>query len=134
MGQLQQERFIEKEYTYTKDQVINALKENREKFKTDYDAALLVYKDMQTKKLKHALTYFKKHGKLETHAIYLNAPVDRLADYDKQIAFYEKAMEDRFLLNRVEFDNIFNDQWDWVANAKITNSTYSNAVMAGQYK
>lgn len=106
--------------------IINALRENRDIHQKDYAKALVVYKSDLKRKLEAHLQYFES-GELPPQFsanFGLDLPQCEVDRYNKMIKIFSLMKVETIELGMEEANKIFNDEWDWVSNAKFINSTY----------
>jgi hypothetical protein len=111
--------------TFKRDVIIKALKANAAEHKIDYKKAVDQYYIDADQLLREQLDLVANKKKLNLH-FNLPLPQDRSKLYDNVINFYEQSVEEEFALTKAEFDNIFNDEWDWMQAAKTSNAFYTS--------
>lgn len=109
----------------SKTDLLDKIKENRDKHEALYLEAIEGYKDSLVKTLKKMLANAKANKEVE-HFLTLEKPVNNLKDYDRAIAMLEVTIDTVIELDQNEFSNLFLDQWVWKDAFMATNSTYFN--------
>lgn len=113
---------------YDTADLINALRLYKEEHIKEYKTALDVYRLAIRKKIKELNKQFKnKFNKIQDFSLdwKLHAPVNVEATYDKLIKNFENMHEDIIEMNMTQANCILNNDWDWVASAKLSNSFYT---------
>ncbi len=116
---------INLETTLKKSDLIDALKKNRDAHVVDYERARAVFLVDVKKKLKSLLKKANT-GEVTTYNVGLSPPVLRKDKYDQIIGQLEMSQETELKIDTKDYNCIVNDDWDWVASAKMLNSTYSS--------
>ncbi|SEI98358.1 hypothetical protein SAMN04244579_02688 [Azotobacter beijerinckii] len=93
-------------------ELIQSLKEGRERHTVDYETAAQDYKDAAIKFLSDALKRAKK-GDLSDIAFKLPKPENHTADYDEIIAMMERSVDETISLDSQSFRAYFLGEWDW---------------------
>lgn len=119
---------------YTIGSIIEALKQNKEAHIEQYEAAKVEYEKQLLERAKKALKEVKKNRQPEVKMNFgLIAPINKSEEYDKMINIFKQAQKaatkdvvdgELITLDFEQADAIFNDNWDWVASAKLVNSSY----------
>lgn len=134
---------------YLISEIVAALERNKEKHVTEYKTALVEY-DRQRLSKAESWLYDLNNGTMEPVPANfgLKQPKLMAKEYDRMIAIFkqtEKAVSKRVDLTAfgleadaevgkisLDFDQadaIFNDNWDWVQDAKFINGTYAALSM-----
>ncbi len=64
----------------------------------------------------------------ELSALFYAKPIDNRVNYSRFIGALKLASEngqETIELDEMEYDQLFNDNWDWRMASKVTNSTYT---------
>ncbi len=64
----------------------------------------------------------------ELSALFYAKPIDNRVNYSRFIGALKLAAEngqENIDLDEIEYDQLFNDNWDWRMASKATNSTYT---------
>ena len=93
-------------------ELIQSLKEGRERHAIDYETAAQDYKDAAIKFLSDALKRSKK-GDLSDIVFKLPKPENHTADYDEIIAMMERSVDETISLDSQSFRAYFLGEWDW---------------------
>ena len=68
----------------------------------------------------------KASGETLNQLLY-SKPIDNRANYSRYIGAMKLAVEngqENIELDEIEYDHLFNDNWDWRVSSKVSNSTY----------
>lgn len=106
-----------------REELLDALRANRQKHATEAQEAKAGYLIQVEKGLRKALRDLKS-GKITT-TLNLHAPIDNTADYDRAIKMMEMSVDENIELNEQEFRQYVQDEWSWRAAAALLNSTYA---------
>ncbi len=70
----------------------------------------------------------KASGETLSQLLY-SKPVDNRANYSRFIGAMKLAVEngqENIELDEIEYDHLFNDNWDWRVASKVSNAAYAN--------
>ena len=109
--------------TVKQDQLLEILRENREKHKADYEDAYKGYLETCKEKLAELLVKFEQ-GEIETMQWREIPPQSQVKDYDRVIRMLELSVDDEIELTAEEFSNFVQDDWHWKESWTISNSNY----------
>ena len=107
-----------------KDEVLDALRANRDAHQSIYDEAVAGYKELAKQQLKKHLRDVER-GAMQVVNIMLPAPVNQTKDYDRVIKMLEMDVRDEIELSQGEFAMYVMDDWSWKRQFLTSNSTYS---------
>jgi hypothetical protein len=106
-----------------------------EKNLKDHITELNEAKDVWTEQVKAALDDLNKAVDREgvkasneaVHQLFYNKPIDNRTQYSRFIGALKLAAENQDIIemDELEYDQLFNDNWDWRAASKVSNATYS---------
>src|SRR5882672_7051171 len=67
----------------------------------------------------------KASGETLNQLLY-SKPIDNRANYSRFIGALKLALENQEIIemDEIEYDHLFNDNWDWRVSSKVSNSTY----------
>jgi hypothetical protein len=106
-----------------KNDLIQAIKKNRETHIEDFNRAVEAYKIEAIKQLKNGIRE-AKNGSLKV-SLNLVTPIDRSAEYDKIIKIFEWEIANEVELTQKEFLEYVEDDNDYAKQALFCNSTYT---------
>jgi len=70
----------------------------------------------------------KASGETLNQLLY-SKPIDNRANYSRYIGAMKLAVEngqENIELDEIEYDHLFNDNWDWRVSSKTSNAAYAN--------
>ena len=118
---------------YNRDDVLKALRENRDRHKEEVKKAKSAFlgalkKALAAKAERAAgITSFEEITK-ELSDFNLEMPIDQSDEYNKVIAMFEKSVGDYLELSVQEFRMYFLDEWPWRQVAMIRNASFTRAA------
>lgn len=112
-----------------KKDLIDALKDNREQHRKDFETALDGFEKTVIATLKERLAEAKKGVKRPVY-VSLQMPEDHTKDYDRRVRMYEMDTEDTVELTEQEFAMYVQDDWGWKGQWTTSNSSYMAASVA----
>lgn len=119
---------------------LDALQKNLAEHITEYDEARTTWVTQMHDALNEFRGTINRKGVQANHEriykLIMQRPVDLRAVYSKHIGaleLAEKAGEDTFQIDEDDYDQMFNDNWSWARQGRLTNSTYS-ATAAGKLR
>ncbi len=114
-----------KTVTVEKSLLIWKIKDNRTHHRDEFLSALEVCKLEVERDLRDFADGIKS-GKKDSLKNYYSfeIPVDHTGDYDQALAILEWEQGESVTLTAEEFKNYIQDEWNWTATFKGTNSTY----------
>lgn len=131
-----------KEVNVRKDDLLEVLKENREKHYDLYEKALKGYKDKVREELNDALERARERvdeyltkveaGQVLDISLYvgpranLPMPKEHTEDYDRAIKMVEMSVDDTLELTEVEFAELVMDDWGWKSQFIQTSTSYTS--------
>lgn len=119
--------FEDFEITVTKEQILEALQDNKSKHVVLYNKSLKGFRKTATERLKKHLAAIE-NGEVKALNISMKEPVNYEDQYDARIRMFERASEETFALNAIQYSAIFDDKWDWTSRFHGTNAFYYNSV------
>lgn len=112
--------------TISREKILAALNENRQKHLEDYEKAVKVYfMDIINISKEFVLNAEKKNLEVD-YNIKLSKPIFNGKLYDEMISMFQTCIDETFTLSFSEYKNIFQDSWEWNTGAKYLNATYSS--------
>jgi hypothetical protein len=112
-----------------KEDLIAALKKNREQHKKDYDEGLEGYRRALVLELA-AMLGAAKEDKDVNHTIDLERPQEHLEEYDQLLLMLDMSVDTTVLLTQTEFRQYVMDKWSW--KERFTTSTEAYKMARGQ--
>lgn len=110
-----------------KDEVLEALKNNRAQHKVIVQEARVGY--VQKAKVELARKLRKlKDGKLVSLAFSLHMPQDYTNVYDTAIKMMEMHQGEQIELTSEQVRSLIQDEWDWSKHFLVANSSYSSTA------
>lgn len=111
-----------------KGKLIEVLANNREKHKAEYDDAVAKYEVCFEEKKEKYIKYLKK---VKPNSAYKHfseppKPISHLNDYDTIINMLNLTVDSVISLDRKQFKNYVEDEWDWSNQFKFVTSGYAN--------
>lgn len=110
--------------TIKKDELLAAIKANRDKHVIDYEEAMNGYRTASVSKLSRMLKAARDGGAIEV-STGLDVPKDHIKDYDRVIRMLEMSTADAITITEHQFSQYVLDEWDWKARFLGTTSSYS---------
>jgi hypothetical protein len=112
--------------------LLQKLKENRDKHVEEYNVALEGYKIEVRKVIDEAVAQVKA-GEFDSKSLYLveSMPENHLGDYEQVIAMMEISIDDVINLEAAEVQQYVLDQWHWKHSFSATTAKYASNVSAG---
>lgn len=104
--------------------LLTKLKNNLEKHRREFQEANDGYREAVVTALQELASEIEKGEEIKT-SISLPRPKDHSKEYETVIAMLEMSVDDTVELHHHEFENYVQDQWDWSAAEKLSNSFYS---------
>lgn len=117
-----------------KQELLTIIKENRKKHKKEYIEAIQAYRvkagDIFTKELAKIVSGENFNTRFE-----LIKPESHIKEYDLAIKMLEMSVDDNVEIERHEFNQLVNDEWDWkysFSTSRLSNQAYFNSkVISG---
>lgn len=110
-----------------KNEVLSALRTNRDKHQKIVQEARHGYIDKAKKALKKKLEILEA-GKISTLQFSLSPPQDMTEAYDTAIQMLELHREVNVTLSAQEVRQFVQDEWDWASSFLFANSAYSTSA------
>lgn len=110
--------------TVKKDELLAALRENRENHRDIFEEACEGYQARAIQLLEEHITRIRQ-GKREQVQVILPAPADHTKDYDRVIRMVEMSVDNEIDLEASDFASYVMDDWRWKREFLMTNSAYS---------
>lgn len=111
----------------TKNDLLKAVRENREKHRTIFLEAQKSYRDMAITELEMHLAD-ARGGKRISRSLTLIEPMDQTKDYDRVIRMLEMTSDDAILLEEHDFRTYVLDEWKWKSQFNVSNAMYSKTL------
>lgn len=115
--------------SFVRQDVIEKLKENREKHKTTYEEADANYRQVVVDALRARADDIEGGGKIVLY-FDLPKPEDHTEDYDEAISMLEWAQGETVELSQAEFRMYVLDKWRWEQSFAANTMSYSNAAFS----
>ncbi len=109
--------------TVDKTQLLEALRENREKHKEAYALAIKGYLIGQKRELEEMLAQVEAGEPVNRHLSH-NPPDDHTDSYDEAIEMLEWATEQTLEMTQSQFAQYVRDDWGWKGNWSVSNEAY----------
>ena len=106
-----------------KNEMLDAVRENREKHKDTFERATEAYRTRMEKHLEQMLDDVR-HRRPVGHMINMPVPEDHTLDYDRVIKMLEMAVDDEFVIHEQDFNCYVMDQWAWSAAWGTSTASY----------
>ena len=107
-----------------KSKLLAILTENRTKHRAIFEEAVDGYGKQALELLEKNLDALKKN-KYYRVGVYLHAPMDQTADYDRAIKMVEMTTDTEIVLQEADFKGYVMDDWAWKQQFYTSNSMYS---------
>lgn len=114
-----------KQITVDKDELVEALKANRQHHVDTFEQVLEDYKNEAIRQLDDYIDRIR-NGEVAEVMVHLPAPENYEAQYDKAIAMVEWEQHDTVILDKGEFDQYVLDNWAWKRGFDETVAAYSS--------
>ncbi len=119
----------ESRITIAKDKLLETVKENREKHRTEYEAAMKGYREQVLAEAHKIVAAGDAGGKVDRTAITkLAEPPSHLKEYDKAIRMLEMSVQENIEISSRKFEELVLDEWEWTRVFKTTTSSYIGAA------
>lgn len=106
-----------------KQELLETVKENREKHKEVYEKACDEYRKKVAKRFRE-LADVADEGGLPDPSTDLNKPEEHLDDYDQSIEMLEADQRDQVTLTNEEYQKLVEDDWNWSRRFARNTSSY----------
>ena len=106
-----------------RDQLIEKIKENKEKHLVEYEKAVEAYRREASKQLKSCAKELK--GGSLTIKLSLITPVNRATEYDKVIEMFNWEVDNEIELTQKEFNEYVHDDNESSRLASFANTSYT---------
>ena len=113
-----------------KDELLKALKKNREQHEGIFLEAQKLYRKETIRKLDQLLNEARNGQKIPSN-ISLSPPVNHNDDYDRVIKMLEMSVDNVFQLSQTEFTQYVQDDWDWSQSWANSNYNYISGAFYG---
>ena len=111
-----------------RDKLLEKLKENREKHKTEFEEASTKWREEATEALRKAADDAEAGKEIDLYPLNkLPKPVSYIGSYDEAILRVEMETRDELVLTEKQFAAWANDNWQWRDAFVGTTSLYNNA-------
>jgi len=107
-----------------KDQLLEAIRKNKEKHIKDFKEATVLYKSKVTEKLNGLLLEIEQKEDVDV-SIHLPKPVSHENDYSTVISMLEFSTDEIIEMSQPEFRMYVLDEWCWKQDFTHTNSLYT---------
>lgn len=115
-----------------KQDLLEALRKNREEHRTVFEEALEGYRKRVIEVLGERLRAARKGEKIDM-TFRLAEPMDQTKDYDRVIRMMEMSTEEIIELGEHEFQQYVMDEWTWAKGFSVNNSSYVSSDIANDY-
>lgn len=124
MAETKPERInIAAEVACRKQDLLEALRANRENHRKDFELALQGWHDESIAALDKMKDDLGKGRRLDI-MIHKPLPEDHTRDYDREIKKLEMCLDDHVIIPTQEFAHYVMDDWAWKQAWKMSNSSY----------
>ena len=106
--------------------LVEKLKQNRAKHKSEYDKACKVYSEELVALLEKKLDAAKQ-GKEVSLIINLRKPVEYLGEYDKALGMLQMTSDTEIVLDPVAYAQLVMDDWEWKSDFFSNTTRYLSA-------
>jgi hypothetical protein len=127
------EETVMQSVTIAKQKLVEILMANRAKHLTEYNAAVVQFRQAARKLLQDALDAVVPDEapigiveKLKNLYITLEAPQQYLKEYDKALKMLDLSVKDEIEITNSEFSYYVEDDWDWKERFSASNRLYSS--------
>lgn len=100
------------EITVGVQQLLETLKENREKHRETFEEAVEKYRLKAIEVFEENIDHIKEGGQVR-QGLFLPEPEDHTRDYDQAIQMLEWHETGSIKLSRIEFQQLVQDDWGW---------------------
>jgi hypothetical protein len=112
-----------------KAKLLEIIGKNREEHHAIFLEAQKKYREVAIKLLDRQLAAAREGKPFMLHEfVALVQPVDHTTDYDRAIQMLELSVDDVITLNRADFVNLVQDQWQWTQQWATTSSRYVDSA------
>lgn len=112
-----------KPVTVDKEQLLDTLRENRERHINSFEEVLEAYRNRAVELLEEHISRIR-NGAVERVVVSLPPPQNYEEEYDRAIAMLEWSQDEKIELNAQDFDRYVRDEWDWKGDFNQTAATY----------
>lgn len=120
------------ESTVKKNELLGILRENRDKHRSVFTAALDGYRAESRKLLEEHLQWLSE-GRTPKIYIILSRPEDHTRDYDRIIKMLEMEVAETFTLTEDRFAQYVMDDWRWKRDWLKMSNRYASASTVQAY-
>lgn len=113
--------------TARKEDLLTALRKNRDQHEKDYIEAHEGWKIEVLKELERTTLHFKQTGILNRN-INLPEPENQTKHYDRVIRMLELSLADDVEISEQQFAHYVMDEWDWSGRHKLSVANYAGAT------
>jgi hypothetical protein len=118
--------FGESKVTVKKEELLNAIRKNRETHRESFLEAQKGYRDTVIKALDQTLAEAREGQRFVLERITaLVMPQEHTTDYDRVIKMLEMCVADEVTVTEQQFSQYVLDDWGWKKQFIATNSRYS---------
>jgi len=121
-----------RDITAEKENLLAILRENREKHRAVFEAALVGYAEARRARLEDELKQMAS-GPLRDLKILMTRPVDHTADYDTAIRMVELHIGKTITLGTDDVQQLVNDDWHWRRDWNRKMSDYAGETYTRTY-
>lgn len=108
-----------------KSNLIEKIKENKEKHKALVEKAKNGYIETMKKELNKLLRTVKQNKIIDLRHLYtFDQPIDKTPEYDTVLQMLEMSVDEEIEISHQEFLNFVEDKWDWTHQMLISNTKY----------
>lgn len=120
----------EMKITVSKAELLRVMKENRDRHRTVFLAALDGYRQEALRMLENEMKRIADARRPRELRILLSAPEDHTRDYDRVIGMLEMDTSNAFTLDEQTFAQYVADDWSWKRAWAQASSRYATEVYA----
>ncbi len=121
--------FSESKVTIKKDELLVAIRKNRESHATAYAETVEGYRETVLKRLEAATASVRNGGRFDPHEfLNLTVPVSHTKDYDRVIKMLEMSTAGEITCTEKQFSQYVLDEWSWQNEFATSNALYNSKV------
>lgn len=112
--------------TVSRADLLNALRDNREKHVAEYKEAEFAFRETLIAKLKESLAAVEVHGEdpRKHMVLSLDIPQSHQRDYDIAIRMLEMSRDETITIDETKYLQYVEDDWNWKAHFAATTQVY----------
>lgn len=111
--------------TVNKDELLSALKANRDKHAKEFEEVQLAYERSVVEALEEALARAKDGVEFKTWFQDLTVPESHVKEYDRVIKMLEMSVKSEITIDSTQFNQYVMDEWGWRRGFEAVSAAYS---------